>query len=214
MVTRVDSQYQGIYLGSNTEGKSYNYSFTLAKTSNQILLMLTSLELILTENLLLMDATSSQNQSQWNNIETVNGSNSLRLARSDFDPGRRIISNGNATIKWSKFTKSRIGFFYEGSRYSNKLYIQWSFITRYFSNSALIFIPAQQTDIVLVQAIATPAYQTQTTPQQQWEALSSFIEGNEYLRERKGSYAERNGDRLKTSHVVDLKFAQEFTKCW
>jgi hypothetical protein len=52
------------------------------------------------------------------------------------------------------------------------------------------------------------------TPQQQWEALSSFIEGNEYLRERKGGYAERNGDRLKTSHVVDLKFAQEFTKCW
>jgi hypothetical protein len=53
---------------------------------------------------------------QWNNIETVNGSNSLRLARSDFDPGRRIISNGNATIKWSKFTKSRIGFFYEGAQ--------------------------------------------------------------------------------------------------
>jgi hypothetical protein len=49
-------------------------------------------------------------------IETVNGSNSLRLARSDFDPGRRIISNGNATIKWSKFTKSRIGFFYEGAQ--------------------------------------------------------------------------------------------------
>jgi hypothetical protein len=38
-----------------------------------------------------------------------------------------------------------------------------------------------------------------------------FIEGNEYLRGRKGGYAERNGDRLKTSHVVDLKFAQEFT---
>jgi hypothetical protein len=104
MVTRVDSQYQGIYLGSNTsEGKAYNYSFTLAKTSNQILLMLTSLELILGKSTVLMDATSSQNSSQWNNIETVNGSNSLRLARSDFDPGRRIISNGNATIKWSKF---------------------------------------------------------------------------------------------------------------
>jgi hypothetical protein len=58
-----------------------------------------------------MDA-NLKNSSQWN-IETVNGSNSLRLARSDFDPGRRIISNGNATIKWSKFTKSRIVFMKE-----------------------------------------------------------------------------------------------------
>jgi hypothetical protein len=33
-------------------------------------------------------------------------------------------------------------------------------------------------------------------PQQQWEALS-IIEVNEYLRGRKGGYAERNGDRLK-----------------
>jgi hypothetical protein len=67
-----------------------------------------------------MDATSSQNSSVWY-TETVN-SNSL-VARSDFDPGRRIISNGNATIKWSKFTKSRIGFFYEGAQ-GSKLCIQ------------------------------------------------------------------------------------------
>jgi hypothetical protein len=36
-----------------------------------------------------MDATSSQNSSQWN--ETVNGSNSLRLARSDFDPEEELF---------------------------------------------------------------------------------------------------------------------------
>jgi hypothetical protein len=39
----------------------------------------------------------------------------IRTSRSDFDPGRRIISNGNATFKWSKFTKTRLGFFYEGA---------------------------------------------------------------------------------------------------
>jgi hypothetical protein len=35
------------------------------------------------------------------------------------------------------------------------------------------------------------------------EALSAFIEGRQ-LRGRKGNYVERNADRLKWSHVVDL----------
>jgi hypothetical protein len=39
--------------------------------------------------------------------------------------------------------------------------------------------------------------------------LDAFINSNDYLRNRRGQYAERNGDRLKWSHVIDLKFAQE-----
>jgi hypothetical protein len=38
-----------------------------------------------------------------------------------------------------------------------------------------------------------------------------FIEGDSYLRGRKGNYVERNADRLKWSHVVDLKLAHEFS---
>jgi hypothetical protein len=39
-------------------------------------------------------------------MESVNGSNALALSRSDFDQGRRIISNGNATLKWNKQNKN------------------------------------------------------------------------------------------------------------
>jgi hypothetical protein len=39
----------------------------------------------------LLDATSSQNSSQWNNIETVNGSNAIGgESQSDFDQGHRV----------------------------------------------------------------------------------------------------------------------------
>ena len=133
----------------------------------------------------------------------------LKLSRSDFDSGRRIISNGNATLKWSKFTKSRIGFFYEGAQGTPISYVyndSGRLLQDSFQNSALIFVPAKQSDINLVTTAANPL-----SPQLQWEALSAYIEGNDYLRSRKGNYAERNGDRLKTSHIVDLKFAQEFT---
>jgi len=210
-LNRVDNSYLGVYLGSNTsEGKAYNLAFTLAKNYRSDFIDANiSGTYSYGESTVLLDATSSQNSSQWNNTETVNGANSLALSRSDFDPGRRIISNGNATLKWSKFTKSRIGFFYEGAQGTPISFVYFDngrLLQDSFSNSALIYVPAAQSEIVLVSTTANTL-----TPQQQWDALSTFIDGNEYLSGRKGDYAERNGDRLKTSHVVDLKFAQEFT---
>jgi hypothetical protein len=155
----------------------------------------------------IMDATSSQNSSQWNNIETVNGSNSvLPVSRSDFDPGRRVVANGNITFKWSDFTSTRLGLFYEGAQGTPISYVYndgGRLLQDTFSNSALIYVPANQSEINLVTANGL-------TPQQQWDALNAFIEGNDYLKSRRGQYAERNGDRLKTSHIIDLKFAQEF----
>ena len=209
--SRVDPSYLGIYLASNTdEGTAYNLAFTLSKNFRSDFIDANiSGTYSYGKSTVLLDATSSQNSSQWNNTETVNGANYLALSRSDFDQGRRIISNGNATFKWSKFTKSRIGVFYEGAQGTPISYVyndSGRLLQDTFSNSALIYIPAAQSEIRLVSTTANTL-----TPQQQWDALSAFIEGNEYLRGRKGGYAERNGDRLKTSHVVDLKFAQEFT---
>ncbi|MDI5896528.1 TonB-dependent receptor [Flavobacterium yafengii] len=209
--TRVDNSYLGVYLGSNTdEGKAYNIAFTLTKNFRSDFIDANiSGTYSYGKSTVLLDATSSQNSSQWNNTETVNGANYLALSRSDFDPGRRIVSNGNATFKWSKFTKSRIGVFYEGAQGTPISYVyndSGRLLQDTFSNSALIYIPAAQSEIRLVSTTANPL-----SPQLQWDALNAFIEGNEYLRGRKGGYAERNGDRLKTSHVVDLKFAQEFT---
>jgi hypothetical protein len=45
------------------------------------------------------------------------------------------------------------------------------------------------------------------TADQQYEALSAFIDGM-IIYDRKDNTLSSNGDRLKTSHVVDLKFAQ------
>jgi len=209
--SRLDPSYLGVYLGSNTsEGKAYNLAFTLTKNfRSDFIDGNISGTYSYGKSTTIMDATSSQNSSQWNNTESVNGANYLGLSRSDFDPGQRIVANGNATFKWSDFTRSRLGVFYEGAEGTPISYVYndaGRLLQDTFSNSALIYVPANQNEINLISTPANPM-----TPQDQWNALSAFIEGNKYLRERKGDYAERNGDRLKTSHIIDLKFAQEFT---
>jgi hypothetical protein len=68
-------------------------------------------------------------------------------------------------------------------------------------------VPSNRADINLVS-------NSNFTADQQWEALSAFIEGDSYLRGRKGNYVERNADRLKWSHV-DLKLhIRIFNKCY
>jgi hypothetical protein len=104
-------------LGSNTsEGKAYNLAFTLAKNFRSEFIdgsisgtySYESLQYYLMQHLLKIVHNGIIRRS-------VNGSNAL--SRSDFDQGRRIISNGNATLKWNKFTKTKIGVF-EGARNS------------------------------------------------------------------------------------------------
>lgn len=209
--SRVDAVYNGVYLASNTdEGKAHNIAFTLTKNfRSDFIDANVSGTYSYGKSTVLVDATSSQNSSQWAYMESVNGANALKVSRSDFDQGRRIISNGNATLKWSDFTKTRIGVFYEGAQGTPISYVyndRGSLLQDSFQSSALIYVPASQAEINLVSTSSNTL-----TPQQQWDALSAFIDGNKYLKSRKGGYAERNGDRLKTSHVVDLKLAQEFT---
>jgi hypothetical protein len=158
----------------------------------------------------LFDATSSQNSSQWNNIETVNGSNRIGgVSRSDFDQGHRFLGVLQLNIKWTEGIKTKIGLYYEGANGTPVSYVynepNLNFLRDTFSESALIFVPANQSQINLVN---TPGG---LTANQQWEALDNFIKGNEYLNSRRGTYAERNGDRLKTSHIIDYKIAHEFT---
>jgi len=45
----------------------------------------------------------------------------------------------------------------------------------------------------------------------QWEAFNNYIENDDYLRSRRGDYAERNGDRGPWNHIFDLKFVQDFS---
>ena len=71
-------------------------------------------------------------------------------------------------------------------------------------DNALMYIPASQDEIVLAD-ITDSSGNVTISAQEQWNDLDTFINSVDYLRERRGQYAERNGSRGIWSHVVDLK---------
>jgi hypothetical protein len=204
---RIDGAYTAVYLGSNTgEGSSYNVTGTLTKNIfSEKFDIRTSASYTYGDSDVLLDGTSSQNSSQWRNLETVNGSNRPTLSRSDFSPGSRIIANSTIELKWSDKLRTRFGLYYEGAAGRPFSYVinGSGLLADTGSFSALAFIPSNETQAQLVD-------DGDFTAQEQWAALSSLIEGDEYLRSRKGKFAERNAGRSEWNHIVDFKFAQEF----
>ena len=209
LFNNIDPTYNsGIFLASNTgAGYSYNATFTLTKPFQDGFQGSISYSYGDSKNI--FDATSSQNSSQWNNQVTVNGKNSrLPLTRSDFSAGHRIISNVSYEFKWTENIKTTIGLVYEGSQSRPFSYTYGNdndqrILNDAFNDAALIYVPANASEIQF----------NGTTEEQaaQWEAFNNYITNDDYLSERRGQYAERNGDRGPWNHIFDLRFVQDFS---
>ncbi len=202
----IDDTYGRIILLSNTnEGYAYNATFTLRKPFENG--FAGQVSYTFGESRKIFDGTSSQNSSQWRNIQTVNGKNSdLPVTRSDFALGSRFSGNVSYEYKWSDNVKTTLGFFYEGLQgqpYSFTYNEGRDLLNDDSRDNALIYIPANPAEIALTGDQAEQA--------EQWQRLNTFIESSGYLRERRGEYAERNGARGPWSHIVDLKFLQDFS---
>ena len=203
----IDDNYSSIFLGTNTsEGYTYNATFKLTKPfSNGFA---GQLAYTYGDAYDIFPGTSSQNSSQWRNLETVNGKNANPgIQRSGFSVGSRITGNVSYEHEWNDNVKSTISLFYAGEEGSPFTYLYNSrndnILNDDSRDNALIYIPRNASEITFA---GTPVEQ-----QEQWEAFNSYIESSEYLRERRGQYSERNGERGPWSHIVDLKFLQDFS---
>lgn len=209
----IDDSYGRIILASNTgEGSAYNLTASLRKTFQNGFQGQVSYTRGESEKI--FEGTSSQNSSQWRNIQTVNGKNSdIPLSRSDFSVGHRFSSNMSYELKWTENIKTTIGFFYEGAQGAPFSYIYnegRDLLNDDSRDNALLYVPANQAEITFA-TLTDSDGNVIATPAQQWEQFNAFIEGDSYLSQRRGRYVERNGDRLAWSHVIDFKFLQDFS---
>lgn len=201
---RVDNTYQTyIILGSNTnEGFAYNFTASLTKPFEKGFTGMLAYNFGRAEAI--FEGTSSQNSSQWRGVYAINGRNNASLGRSDFDAAHRIIASLSYRKEYLKNLSTTIGLFYEGQSGTPFSYTYSAGVTGEDSRErTLIFVPEVQTDIVLLDITNGP------TAAEQWEALDAFIENDDYLKTRRGKYAEKNMGRTPFSNIIDLKVTQE-----
>jgi len=198
----VDDTYGYIMIGDNTsKGYTYNLTFQLQKPFENG--FTGSLAYTYGAATSVFDGTSSQNSSQWRYMANSGGRNYVGLTRSDFDLGHRIVGYMSYRIEYLDHAATTISLFYNGQsgRPFSYVYKNGNRMTNENSKDMdLIFIPAQQSDIVFADA---------ATANEQWQDLDAFIKQDKYLSENRGKYSERNGPRLPWENIIDFKIAQD-----
>ncbi len=198
---RIDNNYGGqIYLGSNTsEGYTYNITGIVSKPWDNGLTA--SLSYNFGRATSIFEGTSSQNSSQWRGVYSVDGRNNAPVGRSDFDAASRLVLSLTYRKEYLNNFATMVGLFYEGRSGSPFSYTYDNGFTGEDSRErALIYVPASQNEIIF----ADPA-----TAAAQWAALDAYIANDDYLKDRRGQYAEKNMARTPFESILDFKLVQD-----
>jgi hypothetical protein len=157
------------------------------------------------------EPTSSQNNSQWRFMETVNGRNDVRSSRSDFDLGHRVSAFIAKKFTYAKGAlASTFSLVYNGQSGNPFSYVYATGPVRDQGTSEtndLIFIPTAA-QIKAMTFVTNSSYPLSAAAQAQ--ALEDYISQDNYLSKNRGNYAERNGARLPFTNIIDVKFVQDF----
>ncbi len=217
----IDDTYRAVYVGDNTdEGYTYTITASLARNFNFNNRALLNLSLAYTygDAYAVNEGTSSQNSSQWRGQVNFNGRNNPVFGRSDFAIGHRVVGGANFTYNWSKngLNATTISLFYDGQSGQPYSYVVAGRPARNFNNEtgstsrnrSLIYVPADQSDIVLVDLTDDDGNVT-LSAEEQWENLNAFIEDDPELSERRGDYAEKNSNFAPFRSILDLAVRQD-----
>ncbi|MBS1776196.1 MAG: TonB-dependent receptor [Bacteroidetes bacterium] len=208
----MSSRYSNIYLLSNTsEGYRYNFTAQLSKSTSNIAFGNKQFSLYnslaYTYGLSKDVANGIRNSFQSNyEVNPAISPENPQLAYSNFDLRHRIVSVHSINLKWNEHHNSNLAFFYSGQSGSPYSVIYSSSPNAFnnSSNATLAYIPANANDIKLSDVKDANGNITYSVAQQRAD-METFIEGNSYLSQHRGQYAERNALRTPWNHNLDLK---------
>jgi len=147
-------------------------------------------------------------ESNWQLNQALNPNNA-GLAWSNFDIRHRVVGNIGYLKEWPNRWVSIINLFVSAQSGSPFTYGIVNYSLQGLSQQvSLAYIPESAEAVRFFQDVQQG--NTVITAEQQAMAFNSYIDGNKYLRSRRGDFTERNTGRTPWNINADLHLAQEF----
>ncbi len=209
---KVNPAFSNAFFLTNTQ-QGYRYQFTgsLGKTFADFFDVTAAYTYGVSKDI--SNGIRNSPQSNWELNPALNVNNP-GLAYSNFDLRHRVVGSLNLHHNLDeRFT----GYFTSVLVYASGSPFTYVYNNNFFGNGQqnveLAYIPGSAADIVLVNSSATaPASTGGYVPDAsgaQYNALSSFIDNDAYLKTRRGQYAERNGARTPWNNQADVRLMLE-----
>ena len=200
--------YNAIVLDNASRGYYYSLTSRLDKQFDNGLFG--SVAYTYTNSKNLYDGGGDQPLSAWQGTATVNGPNSFPLGYNGNTLPHRVIASLSYRKEYLGHLGTTVSLFYEGASQGRYSYLYSADFNRDGANSDLIYIPwdASENDFVPV-TVGSGAAAVTYSAQQQSDAFFAFVEQDDYLRQHKGEYAERNGATFPWRNQFDVKLLQD-----
>jgi hypothetical protein len=203
----VNPAFSNAYLLSNT-GKGYRYSITgtAGKTFRTGLFL--SAAYTFGQSKDVFNGIRNSMESNWQLNQSLSPNNPA-TANSNFDIRHRIVLNTNYRRKWNDIMVSTFGLFFSAQSGSPFTYgIVNNSIQGLPQQVSLVYIPHAADAVNFFQDMTVNGQAV--TAGTQAKEFNTFIDGNDYLRSRRGDFTERNMGRTPWNMQADFHFAQEF----
>ena len=196
-----------ILIKNTNNGYSYALTGTIAKTFESGLFA--SLSYTYTDSRSVNDGGTTA-LGIWGGRAVSGDPNADVLSYSNYLQRHRIVAFGSYKLNYAKWASTTFGFSYSVGPSGRFSYVYNGDMNGDAQNTNdLIYVPRDQSEIVLRNIAATataPLY----TAAQQWTDLDNYIKQDSYLSTRRGQYAERNGGELPWAASFDFKVIQDF----